>query len=127
MILRNKKGKELIIANDEEFIYKGRFRKRIIDNFLIYFLLINPILTNWRKSLIQILFLVLVITLFICSSYYYTNIVFNIDKYQFEIIKRNNTIKYKMSEIDKINLRENNNKIYTIGFEKDRKKIIFII
>ncbi|MBU5454127.1 hypothetical protein [Caproiciproducens sp. MSJ-32] len=40
MILRNKKGKELIIANDEEFIY------------------------------------------------------------------------YKMSEIDKINLRENNNKIY---------------
>ncbi|NLZ34632.1 MAG: hypothetical protein GX889_06950 [Clostridiales bacterium] len=30
MILRNKKGKELIIANDEEFIYKGRSRKRII-------------------------------------------------------------------------------------------------
>jgi len=54
MILRNKKGKELIIANDEEFIY------------------------------------------------------------------------YKMSEIDKINLRENNNKIYTIGFEKDRKKYNFL-
>ncbi|NLL29780.1 MAG: hypothetical protein GX258_01725 [Clostridiales bacterium] len=115
--LRQELAKENILFN---------YTRATTDEFFIYFLLINSILTNWGRLLIQVLFLVLIIILFICKSHFYTKIVFNIDKDQFEIIRRNSTIKYKKYEIDKINFRKYTNKIYIIEFDKDRKKYNFL-
>jgi hypothetical protein len=111
--LRQELSKENILFNYTKYVANNAYSS------LIFF--INPIIKNLDKIEVKLIILILIIV-FIAYKVFYINIIFNIDKEEFEIIKRNSTIKYKKYQVDKINLKKYTNDIYMIEFEKDRKK-----
>ncbi|MBE6052750.1 MAG: hypothetical protein E7212_02375 [Clostridium sartagoforme] len=83
-------------------------------------------LTISINNIDKFLYQVLVVSIFIISIFVIKkvrpNIVYNIDKEEFEIIKFKNTIKYKKYEIDKIKVINVNNNIRAIEFKKSGNK-----
>lgn len=78
------------------------------------------VMNSVRSIKLQIaVFVFMVLITYIYSTYLINNVVFNIDKDEFEIFRGKNIFKYKRHEIDKINIKKYYQGINNIEFKKN--------
>lgn len=83
------------------------------------------ILANAGSVKFQILIIVCIaLFMYIDNSYLINNVVFNIDKDEFEVFRGKHIFKYKRHEIDKINIKKYYQGINNIEFKKNGNRYI---
>ena len=88
----------------------------------IWFINIINITPSNYKYIMGIILIIILILLLRYGRLLNTKVLFNIDKEQFEIIRRNKTIKYNKYEVDKLKFKKYNNQMYSIEFSKNKNK-----
>lgn len=123
-----KKLEELRLElNKENILFDyGNYRNNMLYLPVLWFYpAINNVIfrsNNTINFILDIIFLLGLISFFIFRKNFIPNVIYNIDLCEFEIIKRKSILKYKKHEIDKIKLiRENTNSIY-VELKKNRNR-----